>query len=333
MKIVGTGSALPAKIVNNDDLAQIMDTSDEWISSRTGIRARHLATTESTTGMSVEAAQKALDAAGIEAGELDLIIAATLSSDHIIPTLACEVQSALGAVNAVAFDIGAACSGFLFGLSTADAYFRTGRFHKALVIGAETLSKMMDWNDRGTCVLFGDGAGAVIVTDEGEDHLLSMVQGSDGAGGMALCCKNRPLDNPYAQNNGEAFKSNAQNAEENLKPGYVQMDGQAVYRFAVKTVPKAIHQALDEAGLTADDIDLFVLHQANLRIIESVAKRLKQPMEKFPTNLEDCGNISAASVPILLDKVVKDGMINAGDKIVLAGFGAGLTWGACVIRW
>ena len=192
---------------------------------------------------------------------------------------------------------------------------------------------MMDWNDRGTCVLFGDGAGAVIVTDEGEDHLLSMVQGSDGAGGMALCCKNRPLDNPYAQNNGEAFKSDAQNAEEALKPGYVQMDGQAVYRFAVKTVPKAIHQALDEAGLTADDIDLFVLHQANLRIIESVAKRLKQPMEKFPTNLEDCGNISAASVPILLDKVVKDGMINAGDKIVLAGFGAGLTWGACVIRW
>lgn len=322
MKIVGTGSALPAKIVYNDDLAQIMDTSDEWISSRTGIRARHLATTESTTGMSVEAAQKALDAAGIEAGELDLIIAATLSSDHIIPTLACEVQSALGAVNAVAFDIGAACSGFLFGLSTADAYFRTGRFHKALVIGAETLSKMMDWNDRGTCVLFGDGAGAVIVTDESEDQLLSMVQGSDGAGGMALCCKNRPLDNPYAQN-----------AEEALKPGYVQMDGQAVYRFAVKTVPKAIRQALDEAGLTADDIDLFVLHQANLRIIESVAKRLKQPMEKFPTNLEDCGNISAASVPILLDKVVKDGMINAGDKIVLAGFGAGLTWGACVIRW
>ena len=321
MRIVGTGSALPEKIVYNDDLSKIMDTSDEWIRSRTGIRARHLVTTETTTGMSVEAAKKALHAAGTEAGELDLIICATLSSDRIIPTLACEVQSALGAENAVAFDLGAACSGFLFGLATADAYLKTGRFHKALVIGAETLSKMMDWNDRGTCVLFGDGAGAVVVTDEGEDTLLSMVQGSDGAGGMALCCDNRPAANPYI----EAGKA--------AGAGYVRMDGQAVYRFAVKTVPKAVQEALEMAGCSADEIALFVLHQANLRIIESVAKRLHQPMEKFPTNLEQCGNISAASVPILLDKVVKDGMINAGDKIVLAGFGAGLTWGACVIRW
>lgn len=321
MRIVGTGSALPEKVVYNDDLSKIMDTSDEWIRSRTGIRSRHLVTTETTTGMSVEAAKKALQTAGMEAGELDLIICATLSSDRIIPTLACEVQSVLGAKNAVAFDIGAACSGFLFGLATADAYLKTGRFHKALVIGAETLSKMMDWNDRGTCVLFGDGAGAAIVTDEGEDTLLSMVQGADGAGGMSLCCKNRPAANPYIKADGSE------------RPGYVQMDGQAVYRFAVKTVPRAVNEALEMAGCGADDIRLFVLHQANLRIIESVAKRLRQPMEKFPTNLEQCGNISAASVPILLDKVVKDGMISAGDKIVLAGFGAGLTWGACVIRW
>ena len=181
---------------------------------------------------------------------------------------------------------------------------------------------MMDWNDRGTCVLFGDGAGAVIVTDEGEDHLLSMVQGSDGAGGMALCCKNRPLDNPYAQN-----------AEEALKPGYVQMDGQAVYRFAVKTVPKAIHQALDEAGLTADDIDLFVLHQANLRIIESVAKRLKQPMEKVIVNIEHHGNTSSASIPIALDEGIREGKIQRGDKVCLVGFGAGLTYAAIIMEY
>lgn len=318
MRIIGTGSALPKLIVKNDDLAQIMDTSDEWIRSRTGIEARHLAVEETTTSMGIEAARCAIEAAGIQPEELDLIIAATVSPDRIIPTLSCEVQSALGAVRAVAFDIGAACSGFLFGLATADAFFQTGRFQNALIIGAETLSKMMDWNDRSTCVLFGDGAGAVVVSNE-KGHLLSMTQGSDGASGMALCCQNRPVSNPYNRSDAEL--------------DYVHMDGQAVYKFAVKTVPKAIQKALEEADTTADEVALFILHQANLRIIESVAKRLRQPIEKFPTNLQECGNISAASVPILLDKVAKDGMIKSGDKIVLAGFGAGLTWGACVIRW
>ncbi len=318
MKIIGTGSTLPKLTVQNDDLAQIMDTSDEWIRSRTGIEARHLAVEETTTSMGIEAANYAIENAGIHPEELDLIIAATVSPDRIIPTLSCEVQSALGAVNAVAFDIGAACSGFLFGLATADAFFQTGRFHKALIIGAETLSKMMDWSDRSTCVLFGDGAGAVVVSNE-SGHLLSMIQGSDGANGMALCCQNRPVRNPYIDND--------------MKFDYVHMDGQAVYKFAVKTVPKAIQEALEEANTKAEEVALFILHQANLRIIESVAKRLKQPIEKFPTNLQECGNISAASVPILLDKVAKDGMIKSGDKIVLAGFGAGLTWGACVIRW
>lgn len=319
MKIIGTGSALPKKVVSNDDLSKIMDTSDEWISSRTGIKTRHIATTETTVSLSVEAAKAALEASNTNPDEIDLIIAATVSHDNVIPTLACQVQAELGAKNAVAFDLVAACSGFLFGLATADAYMKTGKFHKAIIIGAEVLSKIMDWNDRGTCVLFGDGAGAVVASDEG-DNILSFVQGSDGAGGMALSCPSRKVINPFVE-------------DQNDELGYVHMDGPAVYKFATRTVPKAIEQALEEANLTAEDIDTYVLHQANMRIIQAVSKRLNQPMDKFPTNLQECGNVSAASVPILLDKVCKDGIIKTGDKIVLSGFGAGLTWGACVVQW
>jgi 3-oxoacyl-[acyl-carrier-protein] synthase-3 len=318
MKIIGTGSFLPNKIVTNDDLSKLMDTSDEWISGRTGIRTRHVAVEETTTSMSVEAAKRALEDAKTEAEEIDLIIAATASADYIIPTLSCQVQAELGATGAVAFDLGAACSGFLFALATADAYLRTGRYKKALVIGAETLSKLMDWSDRNTCVLFGDGAGAVVVTAEG-DSLLSMVQGANGAAGMALHSINRVNSSPFCE-------------QEQVRD-YVHMDGQAVFKFAVRTVPAAIREALEQAQITEEQVDWYLLHQANLRIIESVANRLKQPMEKFPTNLEECGNVSAASVPILLDKVHREGRIKAGDTLVLAGFGAGLTWGACVLKW
>jgi 3-oxoacyl-[acyl-carrier-protein] synthase-3 len=321
MKIVGTGSCLPQRVVSNDDLAAIMDTSDEWISSRTGIRNRHIATTETTTSLACDAVKSALQDAGIDGSEIDLIIAASVSTDKIVPSLACQIQAEIGAEGAVAFDINAACSGFLFGLATADAYFKTGRFHKAVVVGAEVLSKIMDWNDRSTCVLFGDGAGAAVVTDEG-DAIKGFVQGSDGKGGEALDGDNRTVVNPFTDN-----------GKQSALGGYVTMDGPAVYKFAVKTVPKAINELLDEIGWSADDVDVYVLHQANIRIIESVAKRLKQPMDKFPTNLQQCGNISAASVPILLDKVRKDGMIKHEEKIILSGFGAGLTWGACAIEW
>lgn len=319
MKILGTGSALPSKVVSNDDLAQVMDTSDEWIRTRTGICRRHIAVEETTTGLAVAAAQKALEEAKLSGEDLDLIIAATVSSDYLFPTLACEVQAAIGAGHATAFDISAGCSGFLFALATVDGYFTTGRFHNALIIGAEVLSKMMDWDDRSTCVLFGDGAGAAVVTAEG-NQLLSMVQGSDGAGGMALKCENRPVNNIYRKLGPQYYS-------------YTQMNGSEVYKFAVKTVPHAINEALEKAGVDACDVKCFLLHQANLRIIESVAKRLGQPMDKFPTNLEECGNVSAASVPILLDKVRREGQIEKGDKIVMAGFGAGLTWGACVLEW
>lgn len=317
-RIIGTGSALPALLVSNRELEKIVDTTDEWIRSRTGIESRHIAVEETTTSMAIEAAKKALQDAKASPEELDLIIVGTISPDHYFPSTACEIQSALGAVNATAFDISAACAGFLFGLGIVDAYMKADTVRTALVVGAETLSKMMDWNDRSTCVLFGDGAGAAVVRSD-ESGIMSMVQGSDGARGNALTCEGRRVNNPYKKNDTSL--------------DYTKMNGQEVYKFAVKTVPKSIEEALLKANVKADDVKYFLLHQANLRIIEAVAKRLGQSIEKFPTNLQECGNISAGSVPVLLDHVNREGMLQKGDTIVLAGFGAGLTWGATVLIW
>ncbi len=321
LRIIGTGSYLPELAVSNDTLAEMMDTSDEWISTRTGIRERHIAVTETTTSMATEAAKRALNDAGITAKDLDLIIVASVTADKHFPSVACEIQKALNASNAAAFDINAACSGFLFGLSIARAYFMAGTCKRALVIGAETLSKMMDWNDRRTCVLFGDGAGAAIVERQ-ETGIISMVQGSDGGRGDVLTCKNRPVMNPFVTP-----------AEEDMTFDFTHMEGQEVYKFAVRKVPAAIEEILNQGNITPDEVKYFVLHQANIRIIEAVAKRIGQPMQKFPTNLQKCGNISAGSVPILLDMINKEGKLQEGDKIVLAGFGAGLTWGAALLCW
>lgn len=320
-RIAGTGHFLPKNVVTNDDLAKIMDTSDEWISSRTGIRERRLATEETTASMSAEAAKLALADAGISAQDIDLIILATVSADHMTPSTACEVQAAIGADKAVAFDVNAACSGFLFALQMADTYIKQGVYKHALIIGAETLSKIMDWNDRSTCVLFGDGAGAAVVcaAEDESQGLASLTLGSDGAKGMVLAGINRSNNNPYVKTD--------------IGPHYIHMDGQEVYKFAVTTVPASIEKVLDEAGLTCEDIKYFVLHQANIRILQSVSKRLKVSMDKFPISLDHCGNMSAASVPVLLDEVNRKGMLKKGDKIVLAGFGGGLTWGACVVEW
>ena len=317
-RIIGTGSALPALLVSNRELEKTVDTTDEWIRSRTGIESRHIAVEETTTSMAIEAAKKALQDAKVFPVELDLIIVGTISPDHYFPSTACEIQSALGAVNATAFDISAACAGFLFGLGIVDAYMKAGTVRTALVVGAETLSKMMDWNDRSTCVLFGDGAGAAVVRSD-ESGIISMVQGSDGARGSALTCEGRRVNNPYKENDTSL--------------DYTKMNGQEVYKFAVKTVPKSIEEALLKANVKTDEVKYFLLHQANLRIIEAVAKRLGQSIEKFPTNLQECGNISAGSVPVLLDHVNREGMLQKGDTIVLAGFGAGLTWGATVLIW
>lgn len=318
VKILGTGSFLPENVVTNDYLSTIMDTSDEWISSRTGIRARHLAKTESTTEMSVQAAKNALLDAGMQASELELIIVGTVTGDEVTPSTACEVQAAIGAAAAVAFDMNAACSGFMFAMHTVYAYLQSGIYKNALIIGAETLSRIMDWSDRSTCVLFGDGAGAAVL-GMGQGGILGFEQGSDGVKGSVLSCKARANNNPLVQN------------KEVLD--YVHMDGQEVYKFAVTTVPASIERVLEKTKTDTGEIKYFLLHQANIRIIQSVAKRLHAPMEKFPISLDHCGNISAASIPILLDEVNKKGMLNQGDKIVMSGFGGGLTWGTCVLEW
>lgn len=317
-KIIGTGSYLPKAVVTNDDLAKIMDTSDEWIRTRTGICERHLATDETTTSMCVEAAKRAIENAKISAEEIDLIIVGTVSGDNITPSTACEVQAAIGAGNAVAFDMNAACAGFIFALNTANAYFQAGIYKTALIIGAETLSKIMDWNDRSTCVLFGDGAGAAIVRAE-ESGLYAFEQGCDGSKAHVLAGKNRPNNNPLVSNDTSL--------------DYVHMDGQEVYKFAVSTVPASIQRVLDKAEVSTEEITYFALHQANIRILQSVAKRLKVAEDKFPISLDHCGNISAASVPILLDEMNQKGMLKSGDKVVMSGFGAGLTWGTVLIEW
>ncbi len=317
-RIIGTGSVLPERIVANQELEELVETTDEWIRSRTGIEKRHIAVTETTTSMAVEAAKHAMESAGVSAEEIDLIIVGTISGDMCFPSTACQIQDAISAQNAVAFDINAACAGFLFGISIADAYMKSGMARTALVVGAETLSKLMDWKDRSTCVLFGDGAGAAVVRED-KEGIMSIVQGSDGTKGCALTCRNREVNNPFVQNS--------------TAPDYTKMDGQGVYKFAVKTVPAVITEALDKAGVSAEQVKYFLLHQANIRIIEAVAKKMNQPIEKFPTNLQECGNISAGSVPILLDFVNQKGKLVKGDKIVLAGFGAGLTWGAAVLIW
>lgn len=319
-RIIGTGSCLPETIVTNDDLSKIMDTSDEWISSRTGIRERHLAQKETTASMSAEAARRAIENAGVTAQEIDLIIVGTVSADHVTPACACEVQAAIGAENAVAFDINAACSGFMFALNIAHVYLQAGIYKTALILGAETLSKIMDWNDRSTCVLFGDGAGAAVVrSDESAGGLLAFDQGSDGVRGGVLACKNRSNNNPLTETSKELE--------------YVHMDGQEVYKFAVTAVPASLHKTIEAAGLAVEDIDYFALHQANMRILQSVAKRLKVSEDKFPISLDHCGNISAASVPILLDEMNRKGLLKSGMKIALSGFGGGLTWASAVVEW
>ena len=305
-RISGTGSYLPDNIVTNDDLAKVVDTNDEWIRTRTGICTRHIAKGETTADMAVKAARKALEDSQMQPQNLDMILVATTSPNKFMPNTACQVQAEIGAVNATCYDMNAACSGFLFALSAAAAYIKSGMCTNILVIGAEALSTITDWEDRGTCILFGDGAGAAVVTASEEEGFIDYVSGSNGVKGPVLDC-----------NIGAKMS----------------MNGQEVFRFAVSKVPEISKALLERNNLTADDIDCYVLHQANKRIIESVAKRLKQPEEKFPLNLTTCGNTSSASIPLLLDSLNKSGSLKRGDTLLLSGFGAGLTWGAVLMKW
>lgn len=318
-KIIGIGSAVPERVVTNDDLANIVDTSDEWIRTRTGIRERRIAQgTSGTTDLAVKAAKEALGNANVAAEDLDIIILASTSTDYCFPSGACEVQGAVGAVKAVAFDLSAACSGFVFALNTVHSFFEAGIYKTGLIIGADTISKLLDWSDRSTCVLFGDGAGAAVVqaADCGSFH---MTMGSEGSKASVLECTSRTTGDFLTGSKPEL--------------GVIAMNGQEVFKFAVKTVPEAIKKVLKESGTDKNEIKYYILHQANYRICESIAKRLKIPMEKIPTNLEKYGNTSAASIPILLAEMNREGKLQRGDKIILAGFGAGLTWGATLLEW
>lgn len=301
-KIIGTGSYLPELVWDNHKLTEWLDTNDEWIRERTGIGQRHISKDLGAGKMALEAAKKAMEdagKAGLRAEDLDAIFVCTVTPDIMVPSIACEIQKTLGAVNAFAYDINAACSGFVFAYNMAVAYMETGLIKNALIVGSEQLSSMMDWNDRGSCILFGDGAGALVVT--ACEQKGASVMHSDGASGEALQC---------------------------VTGGKLSMDGQKVFRFALKRVPEVVEEILAKMEMEKDQVDLFLLHQANMRIIEAVIKRLGLEPEKVPSNIERMGNTSSASLPILLDELNREGKLRTGMKLVMAGFGAGLTWGA-----
>lgn len=318
-RICGTGSCIPKAVWTNDKLAELVETSDEWIRERTGVARRHIADeSESTAYLASEAAGAALLDAEMDVAEIDLILVATISSNVIMPSTACEVQRMIGAVNATCFDLNAACTGFLFAINTAQAYLAQGIYKTAIVIGAESLSNLINWEDRTTCILFGDGAGAVVLKAE-ESGRYAQVSHSDGAKGAALTCSSR---------NQKQFEEASKDAST-----YMQMDGREVFKFAVSKVPAVIRELLEKEQLKTEDIDYYLLHQANERIVQSVAKRLGEELHKFPMNMEEYGNTSSASIPILLDELNRKGMIRRGSYLVLSGFGAGLSYGASLLQW
>lgn len=317
VKIVGVGKALPDNQVTNEDLSKIVDTSDEWIKSRTGISSRYLSQGETTTELATNAAKAALADGGIDPAEIDLIIVATITPDHVMPSTACLVQAAIGATNATAFDIEAACSGFIYASMIGTDSIKIGRNQTVLIIGAETLSKTVNWEDRSTCVLFGDGAGAVIYQKHHTNHIISIYSESDGTGGKALTLEGRKLNNLYVKNETPL--------------DYMYMDGREVYRFATTVVPVSINKVLEGTAYKVEDVDMFILHQANSRIMDSVAKKLNIDNSKFYKNLDKYGNTSAASIPIALSEA--RAFLKPGDKVVLSGFGGGLTWGSMLLQW
>lgn len=315
-QILGTGSFLPKKVVTNEDLSNMVETSDEWITKRVGVKERHVCTTESNTDMAAEASARALEAAGISAKELDLIIGTSVSADSISPGIASMVQNRLGAA-CPAFDINAACPGFLFGLEIASGFFAKGTVKKALVVSSERMSGLIDWTDRSTCCIFGDGAGAAVL-GAGDSYLASELhtQGDDDI-----------IDIPTAWNNSPFYQ-----VEQNKS--CVHMKGQETYKFAVTSMVNDIRSVLEQAGITGGQVAAVIPHQANLRIISEAARRLPEiPSDRFLVNIQEVGNTSSASEPILLDKAVRSGQIKRGDYVVMAAFGGGLSSAACVVKW
>ena len=321
--IIGTGYYLPEKVLTNFDLEQMVQTSDAWIVERTGIHERRIADEgEPVSALAFRAAEMALADAGIAGEDLDLIIMATLTSDRIIPATACVLQDRLGAKHAAAFDLSAACSGFVYASSIAAQFIESGIYKYILVIGAETLSKVIDWKDRNTCILFGDGAGAAVFGAVEQGYgIRAFDLGSDGSGGDAL-------DIPSS---GSLRPVTPETIEQRLN--YVHMDGKAVFRFATKVMGRTVETSLQKAGMKREELDFLVPHQANIRIIQSAAKRLDLPMEKVIINIHRYGNMSAASIPVALAEAAHAHRFKKGDNVALAGFGAGLTWASCVMKW
>ncbi|MFO7819018.1 MAG: beta-ketoacyl-ACP synthase III [Halanaerobacter sp.] len=322
-QVAGVGSYTPEKVLTNEELEEMVDTSDEWITKRTGIQERRIAADDVTASdLAYESTQQALKDAGLEAEDLDLILVATSTPDHLaFPSTACILQDKLGITEIPAFDLAAACTGFIYGMSTAAQYIETGAYDNILVVGTEVFSKIIDWEDRDTCVLFGDGAGAAVLMPGEDGGVLSNYLGADGS-------RSHVLEVP-----GGGTKEPLSQAVLDDKEHYVRMEGKPVFKFAVKILGKAAVKALEEAGMDKGDIDYLIPHQANTRIIDAAAKRLDLSRDQIYVNVDKYGNTSAASIPLALDEAVKDGEIEQGDIIVLVGFGAGLTWGATVIEW
>ncbi|HEX8384702.1 MAG TPA: beta-ketoacyl-ACP synthase III [Rubricoccaceae bacterium] len=320
--LVGWGHYVPDRVVTNDDLAQIVDTSDEWIQSRSGIRERHFASEDqATSDLCVEAANRALERAGLTGADVDLVLVATSSPDYLTPPVSSQVQHRVGATRAGAMTLMVGCTGFVYGLVTAEQFIRTGAYKTILLVGAEVISKNLDMTDRNTCVLFGDGAGAVVLrASEADCGVLGFELGSDGSAWEAIIAPSPGTRIPVSQ----------RAVDERLH--YIRMDGRAVFKFATRTLAESVGRVLDGAGLTSDDVDLLIPHQANARIIEYAANQMGMPPEKVVMNVERFGNTSAASIPIALSEVLTEGRAKAGDTLALVGFGAGLTWAACAFQ-
>lgn len=321
--IIGTGKYVPEKILSNHDLEKMVDTSDEWIVSMTGIRERHIAAPhEATSDLAYHAAVNALKSAGMNAEDLDLIIVATITPDMFFPSTACLLQDRLGAKKAAAFDLSAACSGFVYGLATATNFVKTGMYNNALVIGVDCLSRITDYTDRNTCVLFGDGAGAAIVGEVPEGRGFQAFDlGAEGAGGAHL----------YIEAGGSRLPASAETI--NTNKHFIYMNGREVFKFAVRVMGSATEAVLSKADIDKKDIDLFIPHQANIRIIKSAMERLELPEEKVMINVDKYANTSAASVPLALVEAQESGRLKEGDKVLMVGFGGGLTWGSSVLIW
>ena len=319
-RILGTGSYMPSNVMSNKTIEALVDTSDQWIRERTGIVERRISQGETTSDLATKAALEALKDSNIAVENIDLIIVATISADSIVPSVACKVQKNIGAINAMAFDINAACSGFIFALDMANNYIAAKRATNALVIGAEVLSKLIDWKDRNTCILFGDGAGALVLGEAEESHISYVNCKSVGGKWETLTCEGTPINNPYVECEG-------------IGEGKIKMNGKEVYKFAVKTMDDEFNRIIKESNLDKDSIAFVLPHQANMRMIESFAKKVEIPLDRFIMNLHHVGNTSGASIPVALDEANKAGMLINGSNIVIIGFGGGLTYGSALIKW